>query len=398
MNRRDFLKNSVFASSMALTPTFMKGMEFLTPSQLSGYKNLVVIQLSGGNDGLNSVIPFRADPYYDLRSEIAIDKGKILRLNDELGLNPSLAPLLSLYDKGELCIINNVGYPNPNRSHFRSMDIWHSASDSDAYVQSGWLGRYLDANCKNAHGIIEVDDGLSLAMKGEHSNGIAAKNPWLLHQSTNTNFFRNLTNNISDSELLDEDNQGYLYKTLVSTSASSQYIQKTRKIYDTKGKYPQNKLGGQLKTIASFIASGLSTRVYYTSLGGFDTHVYQNGPQNNLLKQYATSVEAFVEDLKHYDRFKDTLILTFSEFGRRVKENASRGTDHGTASNVYVVGGNLNKAGIYNDGPDLLNLDDNGDLKYKVDFRSVYATVLHKWLEVDDKQILNRNFDRLNFV
>jgi uncharacterized protein (DUF1501 family) len=342
-------------------------------------------------------VPFRNDIYYKERPTLAIPKTDIIKLNDELGLHPSLTPLKRLYDNGYLSIINNVGYPNPVRSHFRSMDIWQTATDSDTFSQSGWLGRYLDNYGKQPYSAIEIDDSLSLVMKGERFNGIATQNPAILYNLSKDPYFKNINPHKNDVHL-SEHNLGYLYKTMIEAQSSAKYIFETSKTVSTLKEYPNNKFGKQLKTTAQFINSGLDTKVFYTSLGGFDTHVNQLNTQKRLLKMYAESVETFVEDLKMNDTFKDTLILTFSEFGRRVKQNANVGTDHGTANNVFVIGNQLKKPGLYNETPDLSHLDDNGDLKFEIDFRSVYATVLEKWLEVDDKTVLNKSFTQLGFI
>ncbi len=202
----------------------------------------------------------------------------------------------------------------------------------------------------------------------------------------------------ANTALLHESNQGYLYKTMLETYSSASYIKEKSKIYHTKMQYPNSGFAKDLKTIANFIVSGLDTRVYYSSLGGFDSHVNQLKSQDKLLATYAEGIAALVTDLKQNDRFDDTLILTFSEFGRRVKQNASNGTDHGTANNVFVIGGKLKKAGVYNEVPNLSKLDANGDLIHTVDFRSVYATILNNWLMVNDTTILNGDFDKLGFV
>ncbi|MBW1296849.1 DUF1501 domain-containing protein [Aquimarina litoralis] len=397
MNRRNFLKQSVFASGITLVPSFLKGMELLSPAQLSGYKNVIIIQLSGGNDGLNSIIPIQNDIYHSLRPTIAKKKNETLKITDDLAFNSSLEPIKKLYDQGEVCIVNNVGYPNPNRSHFRSTDIWQTASDTNQYLSSGWVGRYLDANCQHPYQAIEVDNSLSLALKGNQLNGIAVSDLKQLHRTTREPFFNKLVNDTQD-EMLHEDNQGYLYKTMLETYSSASYIYETSKIYESNISYPQSSFAKNLKTIADFIISGLKTRVYYSSLGGFDSHVNQVNSQDRLLKVYAEAIGALVKDLKKNNRFKDTLILTFSEFGRRVKQNGSRGTDHGAANNVILIGGSLKKAGIYNELPNLSDLDSNGDIKFTVDFRSIYASILNNWLEVNDQTILGTGFDKLSFI
>lgn len=396
MKRRDFLKNSTLASSLFFVPSFVKAFEQVASNRL-GYKRLVIIQLSGGNDGLNTVIPFRNDLYYKERPTLAIPKTEIIKLNDEVGLHASLTPLKRLYDSGYLSIINNVGYPNPNRSHFRSMDIWQTATDSDNYSQSGWIGRYLDSFGSHPYSAIEIDDSLSLALKGEKANGIATQNPAALYGMSRDPYFKNIIKHQNDAHLSDH-NLGYLYKTMIAAESSAKYIYETSKTVSTKKEYPNNKFSKQLKTTAQFINSGLETKVFYSSLDGFDTHYNQLATQKRLLGIYAESIEAFVQDLKDNNTFKDTLILTFSEFGRRVKQNASVGTDHGTANNVFIIGDQLKKQGLYNNVANLTDLDENGDLKFEIDFRTIYATVLNKWLEVNDKTILSKSFDKLNFV
>lgn len=396
MERRKFIKQSSLASSLFFVPSFVKAFEDVASSSL-GYKRLVIIQLSGGNDGLNTVIPFKNDIYYKERPTLAITKNEVIKLNDDVGLNSSLGPLKRLYDNGYLSIINNVGYPNPVRSHFRSMDIWQTATDSNNYSQTGWVGRYLDNYAENPYAAIEIDDTLSLAMKGEHINGIATQNPKALYNLAKDPYFKNINNHTNDVHL-SEHNLGYLYKSMIAAQSSAKYIFETSKTFSSTKEYPNNKFGKQLKTTAQFINSGLKTKVFYASLGGFDTHVNQQNTQKRLLKIYAESIEVFVEDLKAHSTFKDTLILTFSEFGRRVKQNANVGTDHGTANNVFVIGEQLKKSGIYNNMASLSNLDDNGDLKFELDFRTIYATVLYKWLEVDYKKVLNKNFKQLDFI
>ena len=397
MKRREFIKNTSFASSLFLVPGFVKAFEKIATESLA-YKRLVIVQLSGGNDGLNTVIPFRNDIYYTQRSSIAIKKNELLTLNDELGLHQSLVPLKRLYDKGFVSIINNVGYPNPNRSHFRSTDIWQTASDANAYSHSGWIGRYLDLYGKKPYNAIEVDDNLSLALKGEINNGIATKNAQLLFQVSQDPYFKKVVNYYKDDHL-NEHNLGYLYKTMISAESSAKYIYDTSKTFASKQEYPQNPFAKQLKTTAEFINSGLDTKVFYTSLSGFDTHVNQQNKQKKLLEVYAESIESFVKDLQQNETFKDTLILTFSEFGRRVQQNAANGTDHGTANNVFIIGENLKRKGLYNNAPNLSKLDSNGDLIHEIDFRSIYATILDKWLNVNDTSILNnRSFSKLDFI
>jgi uncharacterized protein (DUF1501 family) len=397
MKRREFIKNSALASSLFMVPSFVKAFEDVAKKSL-GFKKLVIVQLSGGNDGLNTVVPYNNDLYYNQRPSLAIDKNELLNINGDVGFHKNLAPLKNLFDQGYMSVINNVGYPNPDRSHFRSTDIWQTASDSNEYLQTGWLGRYIDIYGKKPFNGIEVDDSLSLIMKGQNINGIATKNPQLLFSNTQTPFFKKVLKEQEKETHLSEHNLGYLYKTMIEANSSAKHIFQNSKTYKTTVEYPKNPFAEQLKTTAKLINSDVQSQVYYVSMGGFDTHTGQAARQNKLLDMYSQSMELFVKDLEKSDTFKDTLILTFSEFGRRVKQNASGGTDHGTANNVFVIGKNLKKPGLYNKLPDLADLDKNGDLKYAVDFREVYATILNNWMEVDDKKILNKTFSKLDFI
>ncbi|MDY2586076.1 DUF1501 domain-containing protein [Winogradskyella aquimaris] len=395
MDRRKFLKDSALASSLMFVPSFLKAFESVDSIRL-GYKRLVVVQLAGGNDGLNTIIPYNNDIYYNSRPSLAITKD-IIRMTDDLGFHPSLVSLRNLYDNGELSILNNVGYPNPVRSHFRSMDIWQTASDSHQYLQSGWLGRYMDMHGNKPYNAIEMDEQLSLAMKGEHFNGIATNDYKILHRTAKDPFFKSVLSHYNDAHL-SEHNLGYLYQTMIEAKSSAKYIYENTKVRLSKQEYPQNGFAKQLKNVAQFINSNLDTKVFYTSLGGFDTHANQQNKQARLLSQYAESISTFVKDLKRNDTFKDTLILTFSEFGRRVKQNAANGTEHGAANNVFIIGKNLKQSGFYNNLASLEQLDDNGDLIYEIDFRTIYATILNKWLKADDKEVLNRDFEKLDFI
>jgi uncharacterized protein (DUF1501 family) len=397
IKRKEFLQLGSLATVSVLVPKFLKALEAgsLVPP---GNKVLVILQLSGGNDGLNTVIPYRNDFYYKARPRIGIEKNKVLSLTDEAGLHPALTGLKELYDNGSLGILNNVGYPNPDRSHFRSMDIWHTGSDSREYWTTGWLGRYLDAQCKGCDKptyALELDDTLSLAMKGEEAKAIAMKDPKRLFGTANQRFFKEVMMQYKDEP--GEQPVDYLYKTLSETISSADYIFEKSKLHPSKADYPKNELGQSFKTIASLIFSDINTKVYYVSLGSFDTHINQQVQQQNLFTQMNDAVKAFVKDLKDNGRFNDVLLMTFSEFGRRVSQNASGGTDHGTANNMFLIGGALKQKGIINTLPDLADLEE-GDLKYKVDFKNVYATVLKNWLSTDDAAILKKKYDYLDFV
>ncbi|MFT3826761.1 MAG: DUF1501 domain-containing protein [Chitinophagaceae bacterium] len=397
IKRRTFIQTGSLATASLMLPRFLKAMErpMMVPP---GNKVLVVLQLSGGNDGLNTVIPVRNDIYYKVRPKLGIAKEQALLLTDETGLHPALTGFKSLYDDGSLGILNNVGYPNPDRSHFRSMDIWQSASASNQYIYTGWLGRYLDAQCNGCDRptqALELDDVLSLAMKGDHIKGLAMKDPRRLFTTSNEKYFREMASaHHADDHEAPVD---YLYKTMSETLSSANYIFNQSRLHPTTTQYPNSEIGKSLKTIASLIFSEINTKVYYLSLGSFDTHVAQDGQQKRLFTDMNDAINAFVKDLKDNNRFQDVMLMTFSEFGRRVAQNASGGTDHGTANNMFFISGGLQQKGLLNEMPDLNNLKD-GDLQYQVDFRSVYATMLNKWLGADDKAILGEQFKYMSFV
>jgi len=409
MNRKRFLQAGSLATASLLLPRFLKAVErpVMVPP---GNKVLVVLQLSGGNDGLNTVIPVRNDIYYRSRPHLGIEKDRAALITDEVGLHPALTGLKGLYDDGSLGILSSVGYPNPDRSHFRSMDIWQTASDSRQYLSTGWLGRYLDAQCSGCGRptqVLEIDDVVSLALKGEQFKGMALKDPRRLYTASHEDYFREIMAAhqgdpgaalpVATAAHEAERPVDYLYKTMATTLSGADYIFEQSKLRPSSASYPNTELGKNLHTIASLILSDINTRVYYLSLGSFDTHVNQAAQQQRLFTELNDAVGAFVADLKANHRFEDSLLVTFSEFGRRVTQNASGGTDHGTANTMFLIGGGLQRKGLVNNLPDLENLVE-GDLKYQVDFKDVYATILNKWLGADDKSILGRQSAYLDFI
>ncbi|TXF89802.1 DUF1501 domain-containing protein [Neolewinella aurantiaca] len=389
MNRRSFLQASTLASTAMMTPAFLRSMASAYTTASRSGKILIVLQLSGGNDGLNTVVPYADDIYYQKRPSLAIKANEVIRLNEKQALHPALAPLQNLYDQGELCIVNSVGYPNPDRSHFRSMDIWQTGSPASENWSSGWIGRYLDSACvgKPPYHALEVNDGLSLAMKGKISNGFAMSDAKRLRQAVDNTRLKNLqATGVSQS-----GNLGYLYKTLTETTDAAAYLYEQSRVHKATADYPNVAFGKDLKQIAELITADTATQIYYASLSGFDTHAGQKGRQQRLLGQYAQGVAALVSDLKANNLFDDVLIMTFSEFGRRLAQNGSGGTDHGTANNLFLMGGKLKKAGFYNDAPNLSRLQD-ADLIHQVDFRQCYASIIDDWLEGDSQAVLGQQF------
>jgi uncharacterized protein (DUF1501 family) len=395
IKRKEFLQVGSLATASLMLPKFLQAFEKRNAVP-PGNKVLVVIQFSGGNDGLNTVIPVNNDIYYRERPRLAISKDKALRLNDDTGLHPALQVFRELYDDGSLGILNGVGYPNPDRSHFRSMDIWQTASDSKEYLSNGWLGRYLDAQCKACDKptqVLEIDDMLSLALKGNERSGIAFKDPRRLYSSSNESFFKEMNSAHKPSE----ETADYLYKTMSETLSSAEYIYRQSNGHPTSATYPATELGRNLKTISSLIQSDINTKVYYVSIGSFDTHTNQDAQQKRLFTELNDALKVFTSDLKKNNRFGDVLLMTFSEFGRRVSQNASNGTDHGTANNMFFIGGGLKRKGLLNALPDLGDLAE-GDLKHTIDFKNVYATVLNNWLGINHESILGKKYERMDFI
>jgi uncharacterized protein (DUF1501 family) len=391
MDRRHFLKSGALASSFFMVPKILKPLEFI--GRQNQDKILVVIQLSGGNDSLNTFIPYSNDLYYKARPSIGLKNTDIIKLNDSQAMTASMQSLEKWFDNGNAAILNSVGYPDMDHSHFRSMEIWQTASKSNEYLDSGWLGRWVD-NQKNTYSAIEIDDSLSLAVKGKNKTAMAFTDIKKINDALKQENFKNVSTHALEHE---ESLTNYLYQTLQEVKSGTNYINEKNKVYTNDFTYPDSGFAKQLKTIADLILSGVDTKVFYVTLSGFDTHTNEVQRHHRLMKLYSEATNAFLENLKQKNRLEDTLVMTFSEFGRRVEENAAQGTDHGTAGNVWLLGGKLKKAGVLNALPDLQNLN-AGDLVYKEDFRNIYATVLDNWLGASSKSILGNQFKNLEFV
>ncbi len=392
MDRRRFLRSTSLVSTALLMPRFLHAI----PNRPGGKgRILVVVQLTGGNDGANTVVPYRNDIYYRERPVLAIGKDKVLPLTDELGLHPAMAGVRELYDQGLVTIINGVGYPQPDRSHFRSMDIWQTASGSDEYLGTGWLGRYLDLSGAPPHGVIEFGGSLSLANKGKRMKAIALNEPARFHATTREPYFAALAQEQHQQEHVQ---LGYLYRTMAETYRSAGYIHETLRPQTSTAIWPKHELARQLRQVSSFIRSGMETSVYYTSADGFDTHVNQAARHENQLGAVSSSLAAFMTDMKQAGRGEEVLVMVFSEFGRRLKQNASNGTDHGTASNVFLLGGGLRTPGMYNEPTSLTALDDNGDLIHSVDFRSIYAMLVQDWLGMRTEGIVDAHVPTITLL
>jgi uncharacterized protein (DUF1501 family) len=424
VTRRQFLRTSLLGAALSWTvPVFLERTFLSLNAQaagsslqtISGKDNpiLVVIQLAGGNDGLNTLVPFEDDLYYNARPTIGIPKDKVLSLDGRVGFNPDLSSLKGLYDSGNLAIIQGVGYPNPNRSHFRSSEIWQTGSDSQEVLTKGWIGRYFDNCCAGADPTVGVVLGEQLpqAFSAQTPTGIAIGRPETMgfdkeSSPDDARLFAELNGMESMSgdsiaNLAGPQHSGltaieYLQRTALDAQVSTDKIKEVLKKTKSEPTYPKNRLGNELSLIARLIAGGLPTRVYYSSMGGFDTHAGQTNTHKRLMNELGASLSAFCNDLEQKGIFDRVVVMTFSEFGRRVHENANGGTDHGTAAPMFVCGGGV-KPGLYGKQPTLDHLD-SGDLIHTVDFRSVYSTILSRWMKASPTQILGREFPTLAFI
>ena len=411
--RRLFLQRGCALASLAATvPCFIErsalgvlGNPLLSSNPgVPDHRILVVVQLGGGNDGLNTVIPYGDPAYFNARPQIAVQApgatGNTVALQLDqgagIGLHPALAPLKELYDEGLVSVVQGVGYPNPNRSHFTSMDIWQTGR-LDA-KGSGWIGRYFDATCNGTpipEGSVAVGRTAPLAMEGNIQKPISFENPalfrWLgedLHGSMKEPYDAiNRAGSLAGTPA--ETQKDFLMRTALDAQvASGRILAAVAK--QPLVRYPDHGLARQLRTVGAMIRDGMPTRVYYATMGGFDTHSGQAGRHAQLLRQVAESVAAFQRDLKEQGNAERVVTLVFSEFGRRVKQNGSGGTDHGTAAPVFVIGAGV-KPGVVGRYPSLVDLD-QGDLKFGVDFRSVYASLLGDWMKAPADQILRGQF------
>ena len=403
MNRREFIRNTALFSAMGLAPGFLARTVYAAPDEAApAFRDdriLVVVQLSGGNDGLNTVVPWGDDEYYRARPNLGLRKDRVLRVSDEVALNDALAPMKALYDDGLLGIVQGVGYPNPDRSHFRSMEIWHTASDSNEYLGHGWIGRYFDNYCTGCPPEVgmAIDAERPQAFAGPTGGGISTTDParfgWQPGPGPATEELFHAMNpgGGSDSTTLD-----FLRHTNAGAIGSTAAVRMAAE----KGKVDRQLRPGrgadQLDVVAGLIRGGLDTRIYYVPAGGFDTHANQANQHERLLGEVAKALQQFQKTLEHDGTANRVVTMVFSEFGRRVKENGTGGTDHGTAAPLFVMGQGI-RPGLHGAMPSLTALN-HGDLIHTVDFRQVYAALLQDWFGVDPQPVLGRAFEALPVV
>ncbi len=371
---------------------------------------LVVIGMYGGNDGLNTVVPFADDEYYRSRPTLGIKTDRLLKLSDSVGLHPALAPLRALFDQGKLAIVHGVGYPQPSYSHFQSMDVWMTADLRGAAAGSGWLARLVARSPAESRGALPAASagggGLPLALRSSEfvAPAIASLEQYRVQTDPDTSDDAEIERKvIAGMSRVERDGEplGVRFARRVMREAleSVDQLDAGVKKYAAGVNYPATELGRELALAAKILAADLGTRVVHVGFGGFDTHANQASQHERLLTQLGQAVAAFLEDLSAQGRAADTLILTMSEFGRRLKENGSQGTDHGTAAPLFVIGPGV-VGGLHGTQPSLSDLDRElgRDLKFSIDLRSVYATVLDRWLDVPSEAVLGARFEPVPFV
>jgi len=398
LSRRDFMKSAALFTAMGtVAPQFLTQTVEGATQAIPGFENdrvLVVVQLGGGNDGLNTVVPYSNDRYYNLRPRLGLKKADLLPLNDDLAFNKQMAGMKSLYDNGQLAVVQGVGYPNPDRSHFRSMEIWHTGSDSNIYESNGWIGKYFDQECSGSarpHVGVAIGKERPQAFTGTEGYGVAFEDPanygW--QEGNSADNTRNFTR-INDVTSEGDDNIDFLRHVTSNAIMSSQEIQAAAEKARLSSGGRRRPINKTMADIAAMIKHELATRIYYVSASGFDTHANQLGAHGNLWSMVSQGLTEFQAQLRKDGTAKRVTTLIFSEFGRRVEENQSGGTDHGTAAPLFLMGDGISP-GLHGSYPSLTDLD-QGDLKYTVDFREVYATLLEQWFQVDSVPILGKQF------
>jgi uncharacterized protein (DUF1501 family) len=417
LSRRAMIRDGmlVVSAGMIMPAIFSRGIasaQALTSdgvhSSLATSDNtLIVVQLAGGNDGLNTVVPYADATYRKVRPTIGVAENSVLHLNDRLGLHPNLAPLQNLWNQGHMAIVEGVGYPNQSLSHFQAMDIWQTL-DLTGNGSQGWLGKLVAGMVdKDGHPFQALNIGTqtaqALASISQPVPSLANVRSYRLAPDPAEGGSTSTTSRLQTLlKLYNTYPRSSPYAALLDTTAldaqeGENQLQQAAGEYHAAVEYPQNSFATGLQVLAETIVQGLGLRVGYVTLGGFDTHANQKTTHDTLMKTLADGLSAFYNDLAQHGKADKVVVVTWSEFGRRVAENGSAGTDHGTAAPLFVLG-NAVQQGIYGEPPDLNSLDPNGNLKYTVDFRSVYATLLDRWMGASSKDILGGTFGSQQFL
>lgn len=388
MQRRNFLQ-AMAAAGITIPAIQQAGVAATQQSdQSDSARHLVLIELAGGNDGLNTVIPYRNPRYQELRPNIAIPQEKVIQLNETTGLHPSLRSLLPLWKNGDLAVVEGIGYPEPNRSHFRSIEIWETASDADETLQEGWLKpitEHLHTPGSSIKAVALAEDQGPLA--GSVTDTIVFDNlQQFIQQSRALSKQAAITRNSSLKHILDVQKR--------TQNTALQFAEKMQAKNFKQTGFPKNRLATQLKTVAEIITSSSGPRIFKVGMGSFDTHQGQLRQHANLLKQLGTALQAFQQSMQTAGLWDNVMVMTYSEFGRRAAQNGSGGTDHGTAAPQFVLGGSVT-GGFHGQAPSLKNLE-NDDLVHTVDFRSLYRTVAEDWLNTTAPDSRYQDFDKLD--
>lgn len=413
LSRRKFLATGVASAAVISGTSQIPGLLLqaaAAPSTGGDHAEniLVVLQLSGGNDGLNTVVPYADDVYARNRFQTRIGAKQTHKIDDYLGFHPAMSGMHRLFQEDRLTIVQGVGYDNPNRSHFESMDIWHTARPNLARDarQVGWLGKYLDVANSNPQHSVKNDvpavhlgsevQPLALAGLNVQVPSIGSFEDFRFDELGNQQLTSAREKILSASVVDSNELLAHVRAAAQTALSSSRRVRQAVARQSNSADYPQTTLGKKLRGISQLIQAGLSTRIYYVTLNGFDTHSQQAESHAGLLHELSGAVTAFIDDLTQTGQSQRVLLACFSEFGRRVKENASRGTDHGAAAPMFLAGGRL-RASLVGDHPSLTDLED-GDLKFHTDFRCIYASLLEQWLGVPSKPLLGGNFEPLPLI
>jgi uncharacterized protein (DUF1501 family) len=367
---------------------------------------LVVVQLNGGNDGLNTLIPYGEGLYYDNRPAIRVAEDDVLHLDRSVGLHPSMGALKAFYDAGQMAVVQGIGYPNPDRSHFRSMDIWHTA-EPDELAEDGWLGKTMhDLDPRGENPLLGVNVGRGLP-RAFHLPGVSVASVSAVDSygvltgmsaTTQRASALDVLSRMYESRAGQSEASFYIGQTGLDAQRGADILRRAAKGYTPGAEYPTaNPLAASLRTVAQVKLAGLGTRVFYTQFGSFDTHANQAEVHAGLWQRTSEAIAAFYADLKAQQAQQDVVLLVFSEFGRRVRDNGS-GTDHGAGGVAFVLGDTV-KGGLYGEYPSLrAERLAEGDLSYNVDFRQVYATLLERWMGVDSQPVVGGTFEQLDLL
>ncbi len=411
MKRRDFIKSSIILSSLgSCVPSLLFGSRnrfSFGNSNIDSDKIVILIKMNGGNDGLNTIIPFQNSSYYDQRPSISIPSSQSLPITDSLALHPALENWQTLFYQQKMAIIQGVGYPDGNLSHFRSSDIWDTGSDEDVELNTGWLGRLLELeypgfpNNAPEHPLaIQYNSANLLEFRTSISNtGLYMYDPDIMYSIISGNYIENINSDTPETFGGDElsfikelDYMSFNYSQIISDAAQN--------APNTIATYPETGIGTQFKITSRLITGGLSTPFYRLYQHGYDTHVNQTTQHNQLLSELSNALYVFINEMDSLGILDRILIVTTSEFGRRIFENASGGTDHGTSAPIFIFGSNIN-GGVFGNDPDLIQLDDNDNLDVQYDYRQIYTTIVTDWFGLNQSisdQVFDGDFTKISFI